>query len=146
MPRVFLSRNIEGGNGAAGMWDVVASCPLLWLSINLLLWGAMGWGLWRHMQRSSQRSAGVTQMTCQLALPASMAALKRYLASKELKEENVESSSSTQVRNCRGIPVTGDRGFMNIQRDSHHPAAAQVRKVSWSERGGGGASDRRWLG
>ena len=37
MPRMVLSRNIEGGNGAAGMWDVVASCPLLWLSINLLL-------------------------------------------------------------------------------------------------------------
>jgi hypothetical protein len=102
---------------AKGTWGVVASCPLLWLSINLLLWGAMGWGLWRHMQRSSQRSAGVTQMTCQLALPASMAALRRYLVSKELKEENVESSSSTQVR-----------------------------KVSWSERGGGGARDRRWLG
>ena len=83
---------------AKGWWGWVSEFPLVWLGVNMGLWGFMAVGLYSYMQRKNAEACDVLEISAKLNLPANIRSLKKFLGERALNEENVDAGQNMQVR------------------------------------------------
>jgi hypothetical protein len=84
---------VENTDWGKAYFEPMINTPLLWFMINLLLWAAIGYSLVRIMNYLGQAATGVLSLRMKVNCRISLEKLREYLATKDVKEEDLEIES-----------------------------------------------------